>query len=181
MRVLSFDIGTKNLAFCDIELSDDSEARYKLGILNVDAKKTCDVIANVVSVMDREFSSISYDTILLENQPGMKNPRAKVVQTALHTWFACREMLNIVKLCAPKCKNLFCSSLNEEAIPETYSKVKRQTVKTTRNLLGVDFFQGKCDDVSDAFIQALDHFLKVKGVSPTRENLKKIVKSYNKW
>lgn len=99
-RVLSFDIGLRNLAFAELVVSHVPGAgalrlrRWGLLNLNPLGKKHCapdEVLSELVAALDRTFASggaAAFDYVLIENQPSRKNPTMKSIQVAVHTFFA---------------------------------------------------------------------------------------------
>ena len=176
MRLLSFDVGIKNLAFCDVEFGESATRVQGSGVLDVSGKTVAQTISNIVERLGSRFGDDSYSTILIENQPSFKNPRVKTVQTAIHTWFASRDPAPRVVLCSPKGKNSLCCVLNDEEPPKNYREGKKQAVRTTSAIMGSAFLpQGKGDDVADAFLQALHFFLRSKGPL-SRDAFQKFIK-----
>jgi len=108
MRVVSFDIGIKNLAFCDVSMieSDTSDSisymihdwqvlDISIGDKKHDINKVIEVI---LTKLDALFSSKLglYDAILIENQPVLKNPVMKSIQMIIFTYFhVLRQMRQI--------------------------------------------------------------------------------------
>jgi len=115
VRVLSFDIGLRNLAFAELDVTDATATRVgaggrqgirlrRWGLLNLNprGKKSCspeEVLSELVAALDRTFVSHDeasdassapphYDVLLIENQPSRKNPTMKSIQVAVHTFFA---------------------------------------------------------------------------------------------
>lgn len=174
MRVLSFDVGIKNLAFCDVTFGDAETMVNRLGVINVSAKTVSGTISNISRTLRETFSETPYDHVVIENQPSFKNPKVKTVQTAIHAWFVHDNPYQSVVLYSPKCKNQLCCLLNEEEYPKNYREAKKQTVRTSRSILGTGFFAGKADDVADAFLQAVHFFLKTKR-DVTRDGFDKYV------
>lgn len=174
MRVVSFDVGIKNLAFCDITFGETETVIHRMGIIDVSAKTVCEIIANVSRSLNDNFSGTRYAHVVIENQPSIKNPKVKTVQTSVHAWFVHTNPDQSVVLYSPKCKNQLCCAINEEEYPKNYRDAKKQSVRTSRGLLGTDFFSGKADDVSDAFLQAVHFYLKTKK-DVTKEGFHKYV------
>lgn len=99
MRVLSFDIGIKNLAFCDVSRiqRDTNDCVFYMihdwQVLDIsigDKKHDINqVIEVILAKLDVLFSSelCLYDAILIENQPVLKNPVMKSIQMIIFTYF----------------------------------------------------------------------------------------------
>jgi len=112
-RILSFDVGLRHLAYAVLSVSDAAEgvggapgrqlALDRWGVLDIAAAAeeerrrsrgtpASDALTTaLVTVLDREFydpGAVSYDHVLIENQPSRKNPSMKAIQVAIHTYFA---------------------------------------------------------------------------------------------
>ncbi len=106
MRVLSFDVGIRHLAFAELEakpspLSTDGAGATLRPLAvrlvrweNIDlgpGVRGADVPEAVVDALEQRFLDVDaspFDVVLIENQPAFKNPTMKSVQVALHTFFA---------------------------------------------------------------------------------------------
>ena len=99
MRVVSFDIGIKNLAFCDVSriqrdtndcvsymIHDWQVLDISIGEKKHDINRVIEIILAKLDVL---FSSELglYDAILIENQPVLKNPVMKSIQMIIFTYF----------------------------------------------------------------------------------------------
>lgn len=94
MRILSIDVGVKNLGVCELEV-DDASGALSLGFWDVvsggehtdNAIQTA--ISGAVAVMTElhdRTAGAGWDCVVIENQPCIKNPRMKAVQIAIHTF-----------------------------------------------------------------------------------------------
>lgn len=110
-RILSFDVGIKNLSFADLAVvgeSGDANTNalcvVSWGVLDTrgaDARKHRGADATCMGLLEtlRETfftgaeADTCYDAVLIENQPAMRNPVMKSVQVALYTYFQTLRML----------------------------------------------------------------------------------------
>lgn len=145
MRILSFDVGVRHLAFVDVTLGpsssvnvfnvspstqfcihkwevidmipDDKEDVVKDVSKNGNKRKTAkttkvDPIRRAIEALDeRVFDdpTVTWDVVLIENQPVLKNPVMKTIQVAIHTYFTMLSIhfdnVGIVKLASPSLKS----------------------------------------------------------------------------
>eukprot|EP00873_Tetraselmis_striata_P043846 jgi/Tetstr1/464110/TSEL_008915.t1 len=96
MRILSIDVGVKNLGVCEMEV-DDGTRELSLGFWGVvgggegaDADASIQTaisgaVAAMTELNDRTGGA-GWDCVVIENQPCIKNPRMKAVQIAIHTF-----------------------------------------------------------------------------------------------
>jgi hypothetical protein len=135
MKVLSFDVGIKNLAYCLLDSEDKSILDW--GILNISVEPTCEHMIKgkccdktakkmikdtefklctahtkiklykdkklknvpkldnpmlllgkqIVKTLDEKSNFLKVDTVIIENQPALKNPTMKSVQMILYSYF----------------------------------------------------------------------------------------------
>lgn len=92
LRILSLDVGVRNLGVCELECErDGSGLRIGFWGLLTNPRESDAMQAAIAGAVDaaRELDSRSggfgWDHVLIENQPCLKNPRMKAVQTAIHT------------------------------------------------------------------------------------------------
>lgn len=98
MRLLSFDVGVRHLAYAVLE-TERGEGGVEMKLVGWDLidltggeKLGADeMAAAIVAALDDAFNDgvTRYDTVLIENQPCMRNPKMKTVQTSIQTYFAC--------------------------------------------------------------------------------------------
>ena len=81
MKVLAFDIGIKNLAFCSI--SENKITKWK--ILDISADNFNNTSKNLIASLHDEFPTLDYDVVLIENQPTLQNPTMKSIQMIIYS------------------------------------------------------------------------------------------------
>lgn len=179
MRVLSFDVGTKNLAFCDLTVSLDSfsisswtvESCVPSG-LNVNEAALVDLVPyfteTVLKNMDT-WASQEYDIVLIENQPmggrgSARNLKTKVLSHILQAMLLERNPKTKIQFVHPSLKLKDMPKTEEKA---TYRANKAYAITKTNELVTSDECTSKDlaskimgtkklkkDDLSDAFLQA---------------------------
>ncbi len=175
MRVLSFDVGIKNLAWCEIDISENYRHIHELKCESIissnDTKSTNNVseLADaLLSFLLENFSDPDVDIVLIENQPVMKNATMKTLSVVIYTYFKMARMMYgriqdvkfisaSNKLKCVKCKNIIDSQNNLN-----YKDRKRISIEATslylQELFPTSFEEFKCskkkDDLSDAFLAA---------------------------
>lgn len=113
-RLLSFDIGIKNLAYCLMSLGDDGIVHIEEwnvvnvfddcegGGDNVNVKKVSlgDIAERLITTLYILFDNENLDitAVLLENQPVQKNPTMKSVQIIIYTTFYQMKLINNRKI-----------------------------------------------------------------------------------
>jgi hypothetical protein len=202
-RVLSFDVGIKNLSFADVSFSAHPPTIEESDVVNEENKDGLDrrvrVMGwDVVDFMDNARSTgidhlstllleclrdrfcdndVTYDHVIIENQPVAMNPTMKTIQIILYTYFQTVKMLfGCVKSVSLVSATLKLRSISDTAKNEngtmmahkpTYAERKKLAVKLCRDFLGssrfvqdnisVERFE-KCkkkDDLADSLLQAL--------------------------
>jgi hypothetical protein len=186
--VISFDIGIKNLAYCILK-RDLGSAHHVISAWDVidvsrgDTIKTHDIYAVSSSLFDALNETFSYidegTTVLIENQPCMKNPVMKSLQMMIFSYFVLRgkdmaantsvKLISAANKLKVKHKDKISDAVKEET--NKYKKNKKSSVEITayylRNVLNVtEEFHNvfatskKKDDLADSFLQAI-HFLEI--------------------
>jgi hypothetical protein len=182
MRVISFDVGIKNMALLD--------GVYEHGKLTISAWKvinlSCDLHNNQVDMKDTvsiskclishlsEMFDNSNDiaTVIVENQPALKNPTMKSLQVTIYTYFLCKHKDVEIKLMSPLLKvkptkwvskgdiNVLTESINSSS---PYQKRKKLSTKMAHFYLdkyGQEYMSlflqhSKKDDMSDTLLMTL--------------------------
>jgi hypothetical protein len=167
MKVLSIDIGLKNLAIC---LIDEKLNIYDWKVLDISSnskKQTIENIAdNIHTVFDTNMESWGHiDNVIIENQPVLKNPTMKTVQILVYSYFHMQKKHSRVdnlhfvsakgKLCVENV--VTCTKYKSK-----YRNHKMTSILTTKEYLKnndtqIAFFNEntKKDDLSDCFLQSV--------------------------
>ncbi|AUF82259.1 putative Holliday junction resolvase [Tetraselmis virus 1] len=182
MRVLSIDVGIKNLGFCDITFVKNPEDfiinAWKVSN-NSRADNSIDAsIRGTVDMLDEVFSESGYDAfdvVLIENQPCFKNPKMKTVQTTIHAYMVMRasEETEIILASASGKNKLAEKILDIDKTKTTkYRDAKKRSIESTKIILESNeknnkhlsdlMIHPKKDDMCDSFMQALYYFSEKK-------------------
>lgn len=158
-RIISFDVGVRNMAFAVCRSEDDGHLTVeRTGRESFPTGTTINALAAlIVDWCAREFSDVEWDAVLVENQLGI---RMKAVQTVLVTHFltvardvrheahgGSREVTGV----SPRIKLRGCEQ------GASYARRKAFCVEqvAARGGEGLVAGQRKADDVCDAVMQAL--------------------------
>jgi len=188
-RYLSFDIGVKNLAYCLLEVNNSTEYRniqiIRWGVIDLargQKVKELDLMTihsrMVEELNDCDFFDSNIDTVILENQPCLKNPSMKSVQMLLYSTLWLRKLDNIFDI---RTMALFSarnkldvydgSEIDMSHLKSKYSRTKKLSIEYTKYMINEsqqsngmkEIFEvsKKKDDLADAYLQGLT-FIKKK-------------------
>ncbi len=87
MIILSFDVGIKNLAYCQID--SDTKDILDWNILDCSVPKNHDVIIRLIEELENHSNLLESDIILIEKQPSF-NPQMRIISTAIYVYFTLR-------------------------------------------------------------------------------------------
>lgn len=188
MLIVSFDVGIKNLAYSIIKLNSETEANDADGVNDVShnyriIKRTClqewhkidlesnkynleRITSNLLEVLDtiafQQIEDVHNEKVhvVIENQPALKSPTMKSIQTVIYAYFNTIAKYNCLDLCtkliSAKSKlkyietfpayAMYMNTLHEQALGESsmkripkqkqgYAKNKDDSVQFTRWLL----------------------------------------------
>lgn len=154
--LISFDIGLKNLAYCVLD-KDFNILEWK--VISIQAKDIytiCDELLHQLEIIRNNFSMV--DTVLIENQPCMKNPTMKSIQMMIFTYFKMYEK-NVVLISA--CNKIKVKKNDNPKEKLNYSQKKKKSIELTRLYINGSDNQAildnekKKDDLADCFLQAV--------------------------
>ena len=168
MKILSFDVGIRNLAYCVLE--DDKIQRWEVCDFGGTEKDFNETSKSLVSLLHDCFPDPEYDAILIENQPVIKNPVMKSIQMIVYSYFCIQAYQHgsncVLKLCSAsnKLKVSKASSIKfEEKGGSKYSENKKRAVLYAKSYLELqdntwtETFEKhkKKDDLADCFLQGM--------------------------
>ena len=180
MKILSFDIGLKNLAYCVCDLSNSNVIikEWDVECLS-NTKKTIpldELNKRIITFFDSNPKFLEVDQVLIEQQP-TKNPLMKNISVMIHSYFIIRGIIdkeinksniNRVLFYSPKNKlKLYDGPEIVCTVKSKYSQRKKLGIAHTRYFISKynlsnysQIFEKskKKDDLADCFLQALCYF-----------------------
>jgi hypothetical protein len=130
MIILSFDVGIKNLAYCQIDSLTKDILDWH--IIDCSVPKNGNVIVKLIEELESITNLLDSDTILIEKQPSL-NPQMRIISTAIYVYFTLR--LNYEK--GTKTKILYYSAKNKlKLCNDTESLQNKQEEKSDGTLKG---------------------------------------------
>lgn len=105
MIILSFDVGIKNLAYCQIDSITHDILDWN--VIDCSVPKNQDVIVRLIEELENNANLLESDTILIEKQPSF-NPQMRIISTAIYVYFTLRlnyEQSRKVKIMYYSAKN----------------------------------------------------------------------------
>lgn len=173
MRVLSIDVGLKNLGVCLLEGAPGGRPLvvhwdvFSVTELNANRAKLEDLTPDLLEALRERFDdSYEADLVLIENQPMLKSGLIKTISVVIYTYF------NMLKMQFGNVKQVrFTSATNKlrtkraGAAPASYKERKDAAVALARaytadlfpeRLAWFDSLKKK-DDASDSLLYALHH------------------------
>jgi hypothetical protein len=178
-KILSFDVGIKNLSYCIISVDDnDNEKSMKildwdvLQVTDANCKKIKldDLSCDVLTCLNNNFNSEEcIDYVIIENQPSLKNGNMKTVAVIIYTFFQMMKLqynqIKQVKFisAANKLKVKKGKDIGFNLKKDTYKERKQTSIELTRKYLidmcpeKLEWFNGctKQDDLSDSYLQLI--------------------------
>lgn len=185
MRLLSFDCGIKNLAYVVIVFDSISKTwkieawdvlnimKDEMNVKKVDFYTSSSLLMSTLKSVFAETGS--FDFVLIENQPCIKNPTMKSIQIMIYTYFflnqptSCKVRLvsasNKLKVKEMPCMEDICA-IKERAKNNKYKENKLLGVAyayhylnnhISENGVWVNFFNShrKKDDLADCILQGI--------------------------
>jgi len=177
MRILSFDVGIVNLAYCIFCTNTLKIIKWEIISLE-NTKDHCKLHVLLIKQLDIKFKEIinTIDIVLIEKQPSF-NPKMRIIAGCLQSYFFIRGIVDshekpikTIKFFSPKHK-LKCFNGTELVISSgsnsKYSQTKKLGIVICRNKLMEYseteeykmFFENskKKDDLADSYLQAITY------------------------
>ena len=166
MKLLSFDVGIKNLAYCIFD--SQSQQIQNWNIIDITAKKNENECAHMVTLLDNYPELLNNDLVLIEKQPS-RNNKMRIIEGLLNAYFVIKGLTNkesdIQKVIVYSAKH----KLGNDTFKgkSNYSQRKKLGVFRTEAFLQqypqTDEFHDmfinskKKDDLADSLLQALSY------------------------
>nr|QFG74026.1 MAG: hypothetical protein [Megaviridae environmental sample] len=221
MKVLSFDVGIINLAYCLLEVKDNKVSILEWDIIDILQKvnnpmchlcdgdaiksskinyvkycercicnvdvKTCkkpklytgknidvDILKyHLIQILDSKKHLLQVDSVVIENQPSLKNPKMKAVSNCIYDFYLIRgkfdASITTIKFMSPLNKSKIMKDVPEELHPTVktkYTFTKKLAIICAKRLLEGSQQKitlekhKKKDDLCDAFLQGW-YYLKI--------------------
>ena len=194
MKILSFDVGIVNLAYCIFDSDLLKILEWKIISLE-NIKDHCKLHVNLITELDNRKQLTNHiDVVLIEKQPSF-NPKMRIIAGCLQSYFFIRGMIDaeykmkVIKFFSPKHK-LKCYSGPELVIigknKSKYSQTKKMGVLICQAKLNEysesteirELFEKskKKDDLADCYLQALTYCIFEKLINENPGNVKITIK-----
>jgi hypothetical protein len=173
MRVISFDIGVSNLAYCEME-SDSSKSPImkKWEIISLRPKNEKlefdEMMRRLLVELRARWPDPAADHVLLENQPCLKNPVMKSIQVYIYAYFSMHGTARPQLFSASNKLKVARNDLvppNKKLSQIAYGEKKKMAIVLARLYIAAEpewllFFERakKKDDYADCYLQAVYFF-----------------------
>jgi len=189
MILLSFDVGIKNLAYCQLDSKTSDILDWN--ILDCSISKNENLIVKLIYELENVPNLLDSDVILIEKQPSF-NPQMRIISTAIFVYFTLRlnyelskntkilyySAKNKLKLCSEtksiQLKNKNIDNLKgkkakskayyynkKAAIEQTHVYLQNKILENMLYYKYLEFFKNskKKDDLADSYLQAISYIL----------------------
>ena len=183
-KILSIDVGLKNLSFCHFVCGGDIRSEEAIKIIKWDnicvTEQNCKKIQietlteDILTSLTETFGGEEFETdiVLIENQPSLKNGMMKTVSVIIYTFFNMMKMQqgNVSQVRFISASNkLKCKLSRELEVAKqakgSYKDRKKMSVELAKLYIAKHFperkewfgKQPKADDLADAFLLGIYH------------------------
>lgn len=155
MYVLSFDVGTKNLAYCKLNKEDHAICEWNVCAVPYGGTN----IPKMVQFLKDTFDATDLTTVLVEKQPA-RNPKMRVIENVLLTYFSTVGVPTVVSYSA---KHKLGNTGKTMRGKTNYTMRKKMSVIMIKTYLKktdspyIEYFlkSKKQDDLADCLLQYL--------------------------
>ena len=178
MKILSFDVGIINLAYCIFD-SETCKLMYWEVITLSDSSNYSKLYINLIKELDKRSFMLDVDQVLIEKQPSF-NPKMRIIAGCLQTYFFIRGVVDKttiqgVDFFSPKNKlKCYTGPLLQVSGKSKYSQTKKMGIVIAKIKLqefdeSVTFknifeLSKKKDDLSDCYLQAITYCIFKKNI-----------------
>jgi len=183
MRILTFDVGIKNLSFCLVDTDPFTIIQWKT-VSTIDKDLACKkvgieelTLATLVTLQTHFDDNSAIDLVLVENQPGAMNGLMKSISMVIYTYFNMMVLHGQVKQVRfiSATNKLKCKLNTDKKAKLTYPLRKKKSVELCAQYLvqiapdRVNWFNAikKADDYSDTFLYIM-YYMESEMVKGTR-------------
>jgi len=171
MKVLSFDVGIINLAYCIFDSETCKLEQWE--VITIDSSNYSKLYINLIKELDAR-NLLNIDIVLIEKQPSF-NPKMRIVAGCLQTYFFIRGVVDCpegtlknVEFFSPKHK-LKCYTgppiqvTGKSKYTQTkktgviIAKIKLQEFEETEQFKNIFEISKKKDDLADCYLQAITY------------------------
>ena len=196
MKLLSFDVGIVNLAYCIFDTTECKINYWEVITLDNHASNYNKLYINLITELDKRKFMLETNVVLIEKQPSF-NPKMRIVAGCLQTYFFIRgivdrpdKKISSVEFFSPKHKlkcytgpELVLESKNKSKYSQTkkmgvlIAQSKMEEFKETPETKAIFNNSKKKDDLSDCYLQAITYAIFKKAlrttIQPYIENVQK--------
>lgn len=168
MKILSIDVGLRNLALCLIE--DKTILQWEVG--GIASEHTDGLFVTLKKHLDEKQWILESDMILIERQPD-RNRKMKTVENFIHAYFVCHDMKTIIWDAKYKIPDVVGPGKKKYKLRKDTSIDRCLEFIKETNQSWVEFFKShpKKDDLADTVMQALsfrEPVSKTKKITPRK-------------
>lgn len=181
MKIASFDIGIRNLAYCIIEVNEDEDDTdvLRCGIKDWKIISLCEedekckkvglqtLCTRMGEALDGDDEISLVDEVVLENQPVHMNPKMKSIQMMLFTYFVLRGVPKVACFSAKNKLKVYDGPPVECTLKSKYARTKKlgiayckYMIRNNNSLLEIFEAEKKKDDLADSCLQGLLYLLR---------------------